>query len=312
MAGYTPGFHEGSRSEYLAQYVFSSFGTASAIPHQEDHGFDLYCTLAQEAGRVAWADKPYSVQVKSDGKPWAFKNRESVEWFVRHPLPLFLCVVDKENLRLKVFQTGPKYYYWALNLALPDQLSLHPDMDADEGKCSFWHESANASLGAAIADFTLEQLKDDDFFRRIRAVLDGWLDVEYANLFQITAGVRLWTSPDVYKTNTPIAEYAKGTGYQSGPVDSLDQLKGPLAQMRHGVGWVLEQSLRLGDSRGALRAALFLHHFCPDRPYTPSYVSTFSHWLNREWKMPGGGYVHKALEAIAARIDSEISVKREG
>ena len=35
--------HEGSRSEYLAQYVFSSWGTAVAIPHQEDSGLDLFC-----------------------------------------------------------------------------------------------------------------------------------------------------------------------------------------------------------------------------------------------------------------------------
>jgi hypothetical protein len=28
------GFHEGSRSEYLAQFVFSSFGTAIPVPHQ--------------------------------------------------------------------------------------------------------------------------------------------------------------------------------------------------------------------------------------------------------------------------------------
>ena len=30
--------HEGSRSEYLAQYVFASFGTAVPVPHQEDTG----------------------------------------------------------------------------------------------------------------------------------------------------------------------------------------------------------------------------------------------------------------------------------
>ena len=28
-----PNLHEGSRSEYLAQYVFSSFGTAVPVPH---------------------------------------------------------------------------------------------------------------------------------------------------------------------------------------------------------------------------------------------------------------------------------------
>ncbi len=46
--------HEGSRSEYLAQYVFASFGTAMAVPHQEDSGIDLYYTLTERVGQRAW------------------------------------------------------------------------------------------------------------------------------------------------------------------------------------------------------------------------------------------------------------------
>jgi hypothetical protein len=49
--------HEGSRSEYLAQYVFSSFGTAIPVPHQEDTGLDMYCTLLERIG-MASMDQP--------------------------------------------------------------------------------------------------------------------------------------------------------------------------------------------------------------------------------------------------------------
>jgi hypothetical protein len=64
MAGsIAPNLHEGSRSEYLAQYVFSSFGTA--IPVQEDSGLDIYCTLLKQQGKRAWPRAYYSVQVKS-------------------------------------------------------------------------------------------------------------------------------------------------------------------------------------------------------------------------------------------------------
>jgi len=45
--------HEGSRSEYLAQYVFSSFGTAIPVPHQEDSGIDIYCTILEREGQRA-------------------------------------------------------------------------------------------------------------------------------------------------------------------------------------------------------------------------------------------------------------------
>jgi hypothetical protein len=55
--------HEGSRSEYLAQYVFASFGTAVSVPHHEDAGIDLYCTLTERVGKLAWPRHYFTVQV---------------------------------------------------------------------------------------------------------------------------------------------------------------------------------------------------------------------------------------------------------
>jgi hypothetical protein len=81
--------HEGSRSEYLAQYVFSSFGTAIPVPHQEDTGLDIYCTLLERIGQRSWPRAYYSVQVKSTMDPWIFDGPESVRWIIEHPLPSF-------------------------------------------------------------------------------------------------------------------------------------------------------------------------------------------------------------------------------
>src|SRR5262245_11645504 len=106
--------HEGSRSEYLAQFVFSSWGTAVAVPHQEDHGLDLFCTLVERVGKRAWARSPYTVQVKSEMKPWVFEGIESVRWLVEHPLPLFLCVVVKQCATLRVYHTAPRFFAWSL------------------------------------------------------------------------------------------------------------------------------------------------------------------------------------------------------
>ena len=41
-------FHEGSRSEYLANYVFASFGTAISVPDQEDTGVRQARTLKRD------------------------------------------------------------------------------------------------------------------------------------------------------------------------------------------------------------------------------------------------------------------------
>src|SRR5437764_3200901 len=82
-------FHEGTRSEYLAHYVFSSFGTSVPVPHQEDCGIDIYCTLTEQIGKRSWPRAYFSVQVKSELGPWSFKSEESVRWLVQHPSPIF-------------------------------------------------------------------------------------------------------------------------------------------------------------------------------------------------------------------------------
>src|SRR5215510_4078379 len=66
---YAPNAREGARSEYLAQYVFSRFGTSLPVLRQEDHGLDLHCTLSERKGRRAWPVAYYSVQVKSTNRP---------------------------------------------------------------------------------------------------------------------------------------------------------------------------------------------------------------------------------------------------
>ena len=64
--------HQGSRTEYLAQYVISGLGSAVAVPHQEDSGIDLYCTLGTpdpEQYRRLVCRHPFYVQVKSTSTP---------------------------------------------------------------------------------------------------------------------------------------------------------------------------------------------------------------------------------------------------
>ena len=69
-------FHEGSRAEYLAQYLFSGFGTSIPVPHQEDSGIDFYCTMTEKLGRLAWPRAYFTVQVKSTDAPWELNGRE--------------------------------------------------------------------------------------------------------------------------------------------------------------------------------------------------------------------------------------------
>ena len=51
------------------------------------------------------------------------EGRESVDWLIKHPLPLFLGVMDKKTLTFRVYHTAPRFYPWALG-DCPDRLEL--------------------------------------------------------------------------------------------------------------------------------------------------------------------------------------------
>ena len=50
---YVRGFHEGSRSEVLADYLFSAWGTVTPVRRWSDYGLNLYCTLSERIGPLA-------------------------------------------------------------------------------------------------------------------------------------------------------------------------------------------------------------------------------------------------------------------
>jgi len=123
----SPNLHQGSRSEYLAQYVFSMFGTSVQVPRPEDFGVDLYCTLFSErVGRRVWPDAYYSVQVKSDESSVSFPQRRSVEWLVEYPTPLLHCIVRKSDGLIRIYQTFARFGA-AVAQDLPDSLVLVPE-----------------------------------------------------------------------------------------------------------------------------------------------------------------------------------------
>src|SRR5258708_30927765 len=102
-----PNLHEGSRSEILADYLLSSWGTVTPVRRQDDYGIDLFCTLTEAVAQRARVRGYFTVQVKSTEDPWRLTDRESVEWLVHHPTPLFLCTVNKAENRVRVYQLFP-------------------------------------------------------------------------------------------------------------------------------------------------------------------------------------------------------------
>ena len=256
-------FHEASRSEYLAHYIFSSFGTSVPVPRQEDTGLDLYCTLTERVGQRIWPRAYYAVQVKSTPGPWAFEGPESVRWVVEHPHPLFLCVVIKKTATLSIYHTSPRFYVWSAP-PLPDRLVMVPG-NRGKGYGTAWEKEGYKlddpdafPLSAPIAEFTVNEILNDGFKERIQKVLALWASVDAENLYRIQAGIRHFTTLDEYVTNetTEATSWTKSGLMKAGETE-IDVM---LPRFIEGLKWFSRQLYQNDDLRGSLRAELLLRH----------------------------------------------------
>ena len=288
-------FHEGSRSEYLAQYVFASYGTAIPVPHQEDSGVDFYCTITEQVGKLAWPRYHYTVQVKSTMSPWDLGTPESVQWLVKHPLPLLLCVVDKSSQILRLYHTFPRFLIWTHGL-LPDSLQLSPQ-EKGAGECTQWEGGSSFSLGPPILEWSLRDLLDDAFSAKAKSVIEFWLRAEEANLAYITMGVPMFAMPATYTTNET---ENKGWAWQGGATpEGMDRVRETLGKI---LPWYTDEFRREKDLQGMVRAALLLRYLFPnyEGPSTPHAPFVDGVLTNA---LAPNGYVHEGIDLIGKNLD---------
>ncbi len=247
--------HEGSRSEYLAQFIFASFGTAVAVPHQEDSGADLYCTLTETIGQRAWPRAYFSVQVKSTADSWKFENEKSVQWLVDYPHPLFLCIVEKTSASLRLYHTFPRFYLWSF-LPLPHRIELIPGTGRD-GECTQWEGGEKFSLSAPILEFNIQEILQDDFHKKVKEVLLYWINYDLENLHRIKTGIYLFKMPYKYQTNG-LGSGGEVTQYKAKV--SEQELQPALHNLKELLAELSEKFHRNGNFGAALRGQLLLRY----------------------------------------------------
>ena len=202
-------FHEGSRSEILADYLFSGWGTVTPVRRQDDFGLDLFCTLTERMGQRAVVTDYFVVQVKSTNDPWRFEGRESVRWLIDYPQPLFLAWIDKVAGSLRVYQVTPRFYVAALP-PLPDRLDLRPE-DADDGVFTKWKNGTEFSLSAPIIRVSLKDLLDADVTARLKGVFSDWVHIDRENCDLVRYGLHRFRGPDSYRVNVDAQEVEERT-----------------------------------------------------------------------------------------------------
>jgi hypothetical protein len=274
----------------LAQYAFASWGTAVVIPQQEDHGLDLHCTLMEQIGGRLLAKCPYTVQVKSEMKAVVFEGKDAVRWVIEHPLPLFLCIVNKATTHIT----------WSLG-QWPDRLAMipQPAIPGQQGRCAQWPDSYDLSLDQPILEFSIIEMLDESFWANERKVFEHWLEVENENLTRVRTRLPTCRVPGAYKTNDT---WVGGWKTLSLNFPNEEQFNQTTAGLNESLAWVGEQLLRKGDLDGAARAALLHRHlFSEDDSWL--FQSVQAELNSRFGK---DGYVYAGVDHLAEVVDQAL------
>jgi hypothetical protein len=293
---FAPNYHEGGRSETLADYVFSRWGTVTPVRGRDDHGVDLYCALSDRVGSAAAVRDYFSVQVKSTLDPWTFQSPESVKWLVEYPTPLLLAVVDKKKGNIRVYHVMPRFYLWALG-TLPDSLELTPE-DTDEGSFVEWTSGKAFSLSAPIIRVALADLLDDEKLSTLRSVLEYWVRFDRENCDLLRYGLLRFRMPMSYRVNEIPRSGGIGEVGLSLP-ENPELLNRGIVSLAEGAECIGGQLDRLGDRAGALRAALLVRHL--QMRYDKAFAN-LPRWSGSS--MPGdlGTKVVQRLNSIAEQM----------
>jgi hypothetical protein len=298
--------HEGSRSEYLAQFAFSSFGTAIPVPHQEDSGIDIYCTLLERIGRRSWPRAYYSVQVKSTMRPWVFSGAQSVRWLIEHPLPIFLCIVKKAEARILVYNTTFRFAVWALPLH-ENRVEVIPGGETKAITLE-WAPTAGGTykLTAPILNFTIEQLLNRRYHAQVADVLNFWIGFDMENLFRIKCGLPHFRVPYAYETNLP--KPIGGLSHLGGPFteDTLQRAQDRLKEL---MDVITKHHHSKRDLVNAAIHAMALRHLSPE--YKPGEFTphdSFLHAkLNSLFGMEPPSYAYQACDSLLKMVRDELA-----
>jgi hypothetical protein len=262
IGSFAPNFHEGSRSEILADYLFSAWGTVTPVRRQDDYGVDLHCTLAERLEQRAFVRDYFVVQVKSDASPWVFDHPESVRWLVEHPTPLFLACIDKKSGVLSVYHVIPRFLVWVLS-PLPEHLELRPE-DRAEGGIVAWEHGQSFSLSAPVLKVTLQDLMDNELLRRLRDVFTYWVHLDRENCDLVRFGLLRFRMPPHYRTNELPNS---GIGEMGNAVPDEVFLRKGIRTAAEAAECIGGQLARRGDREAALFAGLlvdYLYTHFPD------------------------------------------------
>jgi hypothetical protein len=304
--------YEGYRSEYLALYAFSMFGTAVVLPNEADYGLDLACTLTEREGRVARPYAYYSLQVKSGDLKWEYNNSSKIKWLVEYPAPLLFCTVEKDALQIRVYHMSQRHHV-ATRTDRPELLTVIPGRNSENRVPISWDAEGSIYLGDPILDFTVMDLQEDAKFATFKAVLSYWVESDLRNIVRQQMAMRASSGPSRYVTNeVPSAGF--GTFSITVVPDEVLE-KAQLTAAEH-LEWLGRVLFGRDDRVGALLAGLMIRHLLPGSPdprdlgFDPGGL--YTDIQSATWPVEGIDEAHRAsrtgsLDGLLAELEERTS-----
>jgi hypothetical protein len=299
--------YQGYRSEYLAQYVFSEFGTSLPV-NQGDYGIDLFCTLTERKGLLAWPYAYYSVQVKSAARRWRMKSRNEVDWLVNYPAPLLYCIVNKRKTEFRIYQTSARFQASVIPMP-PARMVLIPG-EKGRGGAPRWASDGNFQLGPPILQFTVAQLGDNRKVDQFRKVLDAWVRIDQANVRRRQMGMRTWSVPPRYQTNRVPPATGRATASLISVTPEIQAEADSTAVEL--LNWLGLAKLDDGDRVAAVLAGMLCRQLLGKQPRArPENVpELYTSLLTGGWldaAIGAGGYVAASLDKLLGELRHQVS-----
>lgn len=249
-------WREADRSEYLAGFLLSALGMATPLERPEALiGADFYCSLAnQEKGAVVFGF-PFLVQVRSIAKPVVhlkapkrYKHRhgempDHLAGLFRQELPMFLALVDKEDISIRLYSLCPLWFllHDSENCPDPAAVQLLPRLDlannepvgaprqGDQVTSSPESYEYEVDLGNPIASFSTKDTGNRAVMMKQRRFLRQGIEGELRNHVFREAGLPHFSwIVECHDDNGPVpASYHREAPRDADTLKSIYALLGP-------------------------------------------------------------------------------------
>jgi hypothetical protein len=199
-------YHEGDRSEQLAQAILSTIAHIIPVPRQADHfGVDLFAHLfSQSRGGLRSTGRTVAIQLKSNLDSISVAAPDAIQALHALAVPFLIGVVNRTHRNIALYSTLFRFAaYWDN----PDAPLIF-DLKADVPGLTFHENATRIHCGRPIALAIQDELDDPDRGCRdltrqvLRNNLEYWIRLEADAIAWKTTGLPMSPCPPPeYSTN---------------------------------------------------------------------------------------------------------------